>query len=817
MKERPIIGIDLGTTNSVVAYWDRIAGKPKIIPNQNGEFITPSVVGLNEGGEIIVGRVARNRTYIDPNNTIVSVKREMGTKKEYLLKGKKMLPHQVSAIILNSLKEQAERYLGMTIERAVITYPIRFGEAQIDATRMAGELTGLMTSDEPLLLDEPSAALISTYGTYPISDGIKLVYDLGGGTFDISIISVIKGRPIYKATGGNPYLGGDDFDRWLLELIQKKLIEEKYYDIELTKSTVEGRTALQILKIEAEKAKITLSSKESVPILIPELCVDKRGEIVTVDIVVTRSEFEDLIRETIEDSIHMCKEALKEANMSEQDVDEIILSGGSTQIPLVAELIEEAFGKKLRTDINSVTCVAEGAAIFTATLSTETVKTKGELVEIRFPAGIQSPTSNKKPLIAGKVRPFRSSLSLEDTKVIVSRDDSKFRIEVPLNKMNGFLLELELKEETESTFQLLVKKNDKELGKYSFKIKHDSEAKTIYPPQALIPYPLSVGLREGKIAVLIEKNTSLPVEKTRIFYTSEDNQTTLRIPIYEGDYPIAERNKQIEEVMITNIPPGLPKGTEVEVAFEIGKDRIIHVSVDLPKVGVSATAQIIPDWPDTNLRSQSIRVKEISDDIRKMCKFVPPSQKAPIVAKAEKRIKEAESAIKDGEEGRADAKRRELEEIKDEIEEIAISPELVDEFNELSEKLFSLTSKISLLEKEEIGQKVKACQMALEKVDKNDFELSLKALHQLHFKIIRTLEGEEIDRKMIENFLLDAVDEVVKYARDEEEITQAKEIFEKGKKELTSGNFQQAFFAVEKLEQLAKRWEDREKIVDTPI
>lgn len=347
-----IIGIDLGTTNSAVAVIE--GGDATIIPNTEGNRTTPSIVAFTKDGERLVGETAKRQAITNPDRTISSIKREMGSDyKTNEIDGKKYTPEEVSAMILQKLKADAEAYLNDTVTDAVITVPAYFTDAQRQATKDAGKIAGLNVNR---IINEPTAAALA-YGMDEEHDQSKImVYDLGGGTFDVSILEVGDGVFEVLATRGNNRLGGDDFDNKLVDYLASEFKKET--GVDLTKDL----TAMQRLKDAAEKAKKELSSTKTTNVNLPFItAVD--GQPVHLDIQVTRAKFEELTRDLVEETRKPVNDALADAGLSASDVEKVLLVGGSTRIPAVQELVKDITGKEPQRDINPDECVALGASI----------------------------------------------------------------------------------------------------------------------------------------------------------------------------------------------------------------------------------------------------------------------------------------------------------------------------------------------------------------------------------------------------------------------------------------------------------------------
>jgi len=375
-----VIGIDLGTTNSVVAVME--GGSPLVIPNQEGSRLTPSVVAFTKDGEILVGQVAKRQAVTNPENTVFSIKRFMGRRYDEVLeeiklvpykvvkapngdvridiRGKQYSPPEISAMILRKLKEAAEAHLGEKVTQAVITVPAYFNDSQRQATKDAGKIAGL---EVLRIVNEPTAAALA-YGLDKKTDEQIAVYDLGGGTFDISILELGQGVFEVKATNGDTHLGGDDFDQRVIEWIAEEFKRDHGVDLR------RDRMALQRLKEAAEKAKIELSSTLQTEVNLPFITADASGPKHLV-LTLTRAKLESLVDDLIQRTVEPCRRALKDAEVSEKDIDEVILVGGQTRMPKVQDVVKQVFGREPHKGVNPDEVVAVGAAIQAGVLAGE--------------------------------------------------------------------------------------------------------------------------------------------------------------------------------------------------------------------------------------------------------------------------------------------------------------------------------------------------------------------------------------------------------------------------------------------------------------
>ncbi len=463
MKEK-IIGIDLGTTNSCVAVLE--GGTPEVIPNAEGERTTPSVVAFTDSGERLVGRLAKRQAITNPNHTIASIKRKMGTDHHVKItidgKEKTYSPEQISAMILQKLKKDAEDYLGTKVNRAVITVPAYFNDTQRKATKDAGAIAGL---EVMRIINEPTAASLA-YGLNKSKDQTILVYDLGGGTFDVSILEIGDGVFEVVATDGDTQLGGDDFDR----LIMDWLVDEFRKDtgIDLTKDA----SAMQRLKDAAEAAKMELSSRKETTINLPYITADASGP-KHLEQKLTRAKFEQMIDSLLQRTVKIVDSTLREAKKTKDDIDQVVLVGGSTRIPRVQELISERIPGKINREINPDEVVAAGAAI-------------------------------QGGVLAGEV----------DDIVLLD----------------------------------------------------------------VTPLTLSIETLGGIATPLIERNTTIPTEKTKTFTTAENNQQSVEIHVLQGERKMAADNKSLGKFQLTGLPPA-PRGVpQIDVTFSIDANGILNVT-----------------------------------------------------------------------------------------------------------------------------------------------------------------------------------------------------------------------------------------------
>jgi molecular chaperone DnaK len=477
-----VIGIDLGTTNSVVAAME--GGEPVVIPNQEGNRTTPSVVGFSNSGERLVGQVAKRQAVTNPENTITSIKRFMGRRFAEVgeeiktipykvvkgendtarieVEGKVHSPPEISAMVLQKLKAAAEDYLGGPVGKAVITVPAYFNDAQRQATKDAGQIAGL---EVLRLVNEPTAAALA-YGLERKDDETIAVFDFGGGTFDISILEVGAGVVEVKSTNGDTHLGGDDLDQLIIEWMESEFKKDQGVDLS------KDRMAVQRLKEAAEKAKMELSSTMETEVNLPFITADSSGP-KHLNLRLSRSKLEQIIEPLVQRTLEPCRQALKDAGLEAKDVDEVVLVGGSTRIPMVQKLVTDFFGKEPNKSVNPDEVVAIGAAV---------------------QAGV----------LAG------------DVKDVVLLD--------------------------------------------------------------VTPLSLGVETLGGVTDVVIERNTTIPVRKSKVYSTADDNQNQVEIHVLQGERPMAGDNRTLGRFHLIGIPPA-PRGVpQVEVTFDIDANGILHVA-----------------------------------------------------------------------------------------------------------------------------------------------------------------------------------------------------------------------------------------------
>ena len=569
------IGIDLGTTNSVVAVME--GGKPTVIANAEGSRTTPSIVGFSKTGEKLVGQLAKRQAILNPDKTIASIKRHMGEDYKVNIDGKDYTPQEISAMILRKLADDASNYLGEKVTSAVITVPAYFNDAQRQATKDAGRIAGL---DVLRIVNEPTAAALA-YGLEKEKSEKVLVFDLGGGTFDVSILEIGDGVHEVLSTSGDTHLGGDDFDQKVMDWICDEFKKQEGIDLRGDKQ------AMQRVKEAAEKAKCELSSVMETNINLPFITADANGP-KHLDLNLTRAKFEDLSRDLLNRCKTPVENALKDAGVTKADINEVVLVGGSSRIPAVQQLVKEYTGKEPNQSVNPDEVVAVGAAI---------------------QAGV----------LAGEV------------KDIVLLD--------------------------------------------------------------VTPLTLGIETLGGVMTPLVPRNTTIPVSKSQVFSTAENNQTAVDIHVLQGERPMAKDNKSLGMFRLDGIPPAMRGLPQIEVTFDIDANGIVNVSA---KDKATNKEQKITITNSSNLSEADID-KMVKEAEANAAEDKKKKEEAEIKNNATSLIGSADRIEKDFE-GKIDAAdKSKLEEQKAALQKALDENKPVDELKKLSDELqqtmFSISQK----------------------------------------------------------------------------------------------------------------------------
>lgn len=481
-----IVGIDLGTTNSLISVVE--GGVPTVIPSAEGDFLFPSVVGFSRNGDRLVGSVAKRQAISNPERTIISVKRSMGTDSRINIDDRSYSPQEISAMILQKVKADAEAYLGFPVEKAVITVPAYFNDSERQATKDAGSIAGL---EVVRIINEPTASCLAYGLDKHEKNETVLVWDLGGGTFDVSILELGDGIFQVKSTAGNARLGGDDWDQRIMDWLVDEFRKTSQIDLRT------DRVAMQRLKEASENAKIKLSTESSTQVKLPFIAADASGP-KHLDMELTRARFQELTSDLVEKTAEPALQALEDAGLGKNDIHKVLLVGGSTRMPAIQDKVRALFGKEPSKDIDPDKVVAMGAAVQGA-------------------------------VMAGEVKDM---VLLDVTS-------------------------------------------------------------------------LSLGIETmgGVFTKLIERNTQIPVDKTRVFTTATDGQTVVEVHVLQGERDIASHNKSLGRFELRNIPPA-PRGVpQIEVRFDIDVNGIVNVSAK--DLATNNKQKIVIQSP-TNLTQEEI-------------------------------------------------------------------------------------------------------------------------------------------------------------------------------------------------------------------
>ena len=570
------IGIDLGTTNSVVAVME--GGKPTVIANAEGSRTTPSIVGFSKSGERLVGQLAKRQAILNPDKTIASIKRHMGDDYKVNIDGKDYTPQEISAMILRKLADDASAYLGEKVTSAVITVPAYFNDAQRQATKDAGKIAGL---DVLRIVNEPTAAALA-YGLEKEKAEKVLVFDLGGGTFDVSILEIGDGVHEVLSTSGDTHLGGDDFDQKIMDWMCDEFKKQEGIDLRGDKQ------AMQRIKEAAEKAKCELSSMVETSIDLMFITADANGPKHISGWTLTRAKFEDLCYDLLERCKKPVEQAIQDAGISKSEINEVVLVGGSSRIPAVQKLVKDYTGKEPNQSVNPDEVVAVGAAV---------------------QAGV----------LAGEV------------KDIVLLD--------------------------------------------------------------VTPLTLGIETLGGVMTPLVPRNTTIPVSKSQVFSTAENNQTAVDIQVLQGERPMARDNKSLGMFRLEGIAPAMRGIPQIEVTFDIDANGIVNVSA---KDKATNKEQKITITNSSNLSDDDIdkMVKEAeanaAEDKKKKEEAEIKNNASSLIASAERIVKDFEGKIDAADKSKLEEQKASLQKALDENKS---TEELTKLSEELQQTMFGISQK----------------------------------------------------------------------------------------------------------------------------
>lgn len=700
MNRRTIdFGIDLGTTNSEIAYMEK--GEVRVFKNYKREEFTPSVVRIDEDGTVRVGRKAYERLVDDPDNTVGEFKRLMGTQqvKEFILSRRKLTPEELSAEVLKDLKITAKKSLleEDEINCAVITVPCNFEIVQCEATQRAAKLAGIKYAP---LLQEPIAASIAYGFLEKMPKGYWIVFDLGGGTFDVAIMQAKGGRLTVVDHFGDNHLGGKDFDWKIVESVIHPVLS-KEYNLPGLGRTNEYKALNAALKAAAEDAKIELSQVEQTEITLDlEKSKDKDGKGISINIPIKRGQLVSLIEPYVDKTIHLFNQVLKSQGLSSGDISQLILVGGPTQIPYIRERLKNAFNIPIEHKIDPITVVAQGAAIFAATQLIPDELTKKDYSKVSLKLAYNPMTTEIDPVVGGRFSSSKDGESLPDgMRVQINRTSGDWESGMIEIKDNAFFTNVNLRENKVNNFTIAL------FDKKGNKVPIEPDSFTITQGISVAEPPLirSIGveLENGSFSKHLNKNEPLPARSKPFTYLTtrtvrpNENEDVLKIHLWEGESDIADRNRHLGTLQIkgTDVTRTLPENSEVEIIISVDQSRVVSAEAFIPlldkKISGIVTQKISPKLEPAHVKADLVgeekRLGKLKQEIAQA--HDKTTENKLLEADVSKGIEEIRADVKAAEGGDADAIEkadRNLKELKqklDSIENMAKWPVALKEYN----------------------------------------------------------------------------------------------------------------------------------------
>jgi len=733
------VGIDLGTTNSNIAAFD--GEVVTVIPNSFGENLTPSVIRIDNRGGIAVGKRACRYLDSDPANTRREFKRLMGTeiKLDFPASGSSFLPEELSAQILTSLLTDAVDTLGFTPRAAVISTPALFELPQNHATMRAGKLAGL---EEVLLIQEPVASAIAA-GWREDSPGFWLIFDLGGGTLDISLLETSDGRLRVVDHSGDNFLGGRDFDNALTDWALERL-QGKYQIPEIRRDNPAGRPALTKLKTACEQAKIELSRMDRTSIMVPELCTDGAGLPVEVDMEITRTEYEGIIAPLVHRGLSVCLSLLEKCRVTADEIGRVVFVGGPTMTPSIRREIGETFGGRVATGIDPMTAVARGAALYAATAGLNANPAKSDISSSGLAIRVEHPavTADLEPFVVGRFLPGPGEEL--PAQVHLRREDGFTGPGTKVANEGSFVLQASLQRHCRNDFRVVATDatgKEVPLATPNFAIVHGLSVSD--PP---LSRSVGVALADDSVHIYFKKGTALPARKTFVHQTIRSVSATsiedaLSVPIVQGEFHRAHRNCLIGSLAIGGVGSNLPAGSRVEITLHLDRSGQMHARADIPVIGRTFDNVVHILVPTASLETleKGLTTAELrSNNILRQSFRTSSAESARNLDQIPSLLSEARRSLDAARGGDDDAAQRmrrlllEIEGIIDGVEETLEWPGLVEEANEQINLAISWVSAWGTASEQALlDQAVTSASRAFETRDPLELDRQVKAMRNL--------------------------------------------------------------------------------------